>query len=123
MPSVQGVVKCQGNKIVGNFYINGGRQCLSVQVEPRNEEFECSDATLTYDSVAQLSGACKWSGTIGRDDLKMNFGTGLSIVGQITESLESQTLTSTSGTGTWNPVKVTLPPPPKRIRLTRHRES
>ena len=108
MPSARGVVKCQGNKIIGTFHINGsGPRYLSVQVHPRNEEFECSDATLTYDSVAQLSGDCKWSGTMGINDLKMNFGPGFNITGQITEPLESPT--QNSGTGTWDTVKVTLP--------------
>jgi len=111
MPSVQGVVKCNGSKIVGTFYIDGPSdpRYLAVEVNPRSrQQFECSNATLTYDSVTQLLGACKWSGTVGKDDLKMNFGGGLNIAGQVTVPLQSST--QTSGTGTWDTVKVTLAP-------------
>ena len=109
MPSVQGAVKCQGKTIIGIFHINGDPRRVVVEVNPRSLQlFECSNATLTYDSVAQLSGDCNWSGTIGTHDLKMNFGGGLNIVGQITVALQSST--QTAGAGTWQTVEVTLPP-------------
>src|SRR6188768_2748915 len=97
MPSVQGVVKCQGKQIVGNFDINlngasDSRQ-LVVEVNTRTPTFECKNATLTYGSVAQLSGVCNWSGEIGMHDIRMDFGEGINIAGQTTVPLRSSTQT------------------------------
>ena len=110
MPSVQGVVKSNGGKIFGTFHINGVPRYLAVEVNPRSrQQFECNSATLTYDSAAQLLGGCKWSGTVGKDDLKMNFGGGLNIAGQVTVPL--RLTAETNGTGTWDTPKVTQPRP------------
>ena len=110
MPSAQGVVKSNGGKIIGTFHINGAPRYLAVDVNPRSRQgFECLEATLSYDSAAQLLGDCKWSGTIGMGDLKMNFDGGFNIAGQVNVPLRSTA--QTNGTGKWDTVKVIIPPP------------
>jgi len=99
MPTARGFVKCDGNRITGTFHVDNDPRHLSFDVEPPNELFECTNATLTYSTVDQLTGFCTWSGTINQTNLRLRLGGGVSIAG----SLDTRRPTSVlvRGTGTW----------------------
>ena len=99
MPTARGFVKCDGNSITGTFHVDGDPRHVSVDIEPRNELFECSNATLTYGAIDQLIGSCTWSGTVNQTNLRLRLGGGVSIAG----SLDTRRPTSVlvRGAGTW----------------------
>jgi len=107
MPTARGFVKCDGNRITGTFSVDNDPRHLSVDVEPPNELFECSNATITYSTVDQLTGSCTWSGTVNQTNLRLRLGGGVSIAG----SLDTRRHTSilVRGTGTWKAVIPHLP--------------
>jgi len=107
MPSTQGFAKYNSGKLVGTFDVDGRPRYLAVDVRPPNQLFECDNVTLIYDNVAQLSGDCKWTGTAGSDDLQMDFGGGVSVVGPLATPRSSIRI---RGAGTWSTVKPTLSP-------------
>jgi len=49
----------------------------------------CGNAILRYSTVDQLVGEYKWVGTVGKDDLEMNFGGCVSIKGRLTTARPS----------------------------------
>jgi len=108
MPSAQGPIRCDGSRLIGTFSISGSQYYIIVDVKPCNRPFECSNATVTYGDVAQLSGDCKWTGWIGRDDLQMKFDVGVSIVGALATTRSSSD--RTRGSGAWSIDKPPLPP-------------
>jgi len=83
MFTARGSVKSSSNRIVGTFNVDGGTCNLSVNVNLPNQLFECSNATLTYSSVEKLVENCTWSGTIGKNNLRMDLSGGVSITGQL----------------------------------------
>jgi len=107
MPSSRGSIKCDGSKLVGTFDVDGSPRYITVDVKPCNRPFECNNATVTYSDITQLSGDCKWKGWVGRDDLQMNFNTGVSIVGPLDTARLS--LDRTRGAGAWSTVNSTSP--------------
>jgi len=109
MPSAAGLIKCDGSRIVGTFDVDGRPLYITVDIKPPNQPFECSHATLTYNNPAQLDGACKWTGTAGRDDIEMDFGGGVSITGVLATPRSSIRI---RGAGAWSKVKSALPPIP-----------
>jgi len=109
MPSAWGSIKCDGNRLVGVFEVDGRPRYIASDIKPPNQQFECNKATLAYSNVAQLDGACKWTGTAGRDDLQMDFGGGVSIDGAFATPRWSIRI---RGAGAWSKVKSTLPPVP-----------
>jgi len=97
-----GSVKCDGSRLVGIFDVSGSPHYLTVDVKPSCLPFECSNATLGYSEFAQLMGDCKWRGSVGRDDLQMNFAGDVSIVGQLVTPLSSVCV---HGAGKWSTVE------------------
>jgi len=110
MPSAQGFVKCISGSLEGTFDVDGSSRYITVDVKPLNQSFECSNATLAYDNVAQLLGDCKWTGAAGKDDLQMDFGRGVSITGPLAARRPSSV--RIRGAGTWSTAKSSLHPPP-----------
>jgi len=104
---ITGSVKCNGSKLLGIFDVGGRPRYLTVDVKPLNQSFECDNAILTYDSVDQLTRECKWAGTVGKDDLEMNFGGDVSIKGPLTTARPSSI--RIHGTGLWEAFEV-IPP-------------
>jgi len=107
MPTALGLIKCDGTRLVGTFDVGGSPRYINVDVKPSNEPFECSNATVTYTDIAQLSGDCRWKGWIGRDDLQMDFVDGVSIVGSLATARSSSA--RIKGAGAWSMVKSALP--------------
>jgi len=105
--AVTGFVKCNKGKLVGTFDIGGRPRYLSVDVKPLNQSFECDNAILICDTVEQMFGDCKWVGTVGKDDLEMDFTGGVSIKGPLTTPRPSSM--RIRGAGTWN-AKNSTPP-------------
>jgi len=101
-----GLVACNNGRLVGTFDVGGSRRYIDVDVKPSNESFECSDATLTYESVAQLFGNCKWTGAAGKDDIEMKFDSGVTITGPLATPRQSSK--RIRGAGTWSTAKSTL---------------
>jgi len=108
--SARGSVNCNGSRLLGTFVVDGSPRYLSVDVKPRSQSFKCDNATLTYDNLARLFGDCRWSGPIGKDELRIDFGEGATIVAQLSVVMPSSV--QSHGTGTWSTVKPTLPQPP-----------
>ena len=106
MPSGLGSLKCNGSSLVGTFDVAGSLRFIAVNVKPPNLPFQCTSATLTYGNAAQLNGACKWTGTAGRDDLQMDFGGGVSIAGALAAPRSSMRI---RGTGSWSTTEPKLP--------------
>jgi len=105
---ITGNVKCDGSRLLGTFYVDGSPRYLTVDIKPLNQSFECGSAILTYYTADQLTGDCKWVGTVGKDDLEMNFGGGVSIKGLLVTARPSSI--RIHGAGLWNTFEVTLPP-------------
>jgi len=99
MPSAEGFVECKGGRLEGNFSDGHSTRYITVDVNPFTQSFECRNATLTYNDFAQLLGACKGMGSVGRDDLQMNFGGGVSIVAPLVTPRSSARI---RGAGTWS---------------------
>ena len=110
MTSASGSVNCDGTRLLGTFVVDGSPRYLSVDVKPRSQSFKCDNATLTYGNLAHLLGECRWSGPIGKDELRIDFGEGATIVAQLSVVMPSSR--QSHGTGTWSTVKPTLPQPP-----------
>ena len=106
MTIASGSIKYDGTRLVGAFDIEGSPRYITVDVRPANQPFECNKATLAYSNITQLDGACKWTGTAGKDGLEMNFSGGVSISGQLVTARSS---ISIRGAGTWSTDKATLP--------------
>jgi len=102
----RGFVKCDGSRLIGTFDVNGCPRYVTVTVKPPSQPFECGNALLTYDNIAQLDGNCKWTGMAGKDHLEMNFITGVSIEGPLATSRASSL--RLRGAGRWSTVKPTL---------------
>jgi len=102
MPTARGFVKCDGNRITGTFHVDNDPRHLSADVEPLNELFECSNATLTYSTMDQLVGSCTWLGIVNQTNIRLRLDGGVSIAG----SLDTRRLTPVlvRGTGTWDAV-------------------
>jgi len=99
MPTARGFVKCDGNSFTGAFYVDGDPYHLAAEVEPPNESFECSNATLMYSTVDQLVGTCTWSGTVNQTNLRLRLGGGVSIAGSLDARRAASVLVR--GTGAW----------------------
>jgi len=99
MPTAHGFVKSDGNKLVGAFDLDGGRYHLSVDIKPRNQSFDCSNATLIYSNLNSLIEDCKLTGTIGKNDIWVDLGRGTSIAGLLDAPRLSSVLIR--GAGTW----------------------
>ena len=99
MPTASGFVKSENNRLVGIFGVDGDPYHLSVDIKPSDQPFECTNATLTYDSVEKLVGNCAWSGTVGKVNLQMKLSGNVVIAGP----LEVLRLSSVRirGAGTW----------------------
>jgi len=100
------MIKCDGNRLVGSFDVDGHPRYITGDVQPPDQPFHCGSATLTYGSAAQLDGACNWHGTAGNDDLRMDFGEGVSISGALAAPRSSMHI---RGTGAWSKVKPRFP--------------
>ena len=118
MPSARGFIKSSGEGLVGTFNVNGGARYLSVDVNLPNQLFECSNATLTYNSIGELIDDCSWSGTIGKVTLRMNLGEGVSITGPLDVPRPSSV--RARGSGTW---RTTATAPDQRNSAGRQQES
>jgi len=108
MPSAQGYIKFANSRLVGTFDVDGSPRYLSVEVKALNQPFECGNATLTYRSIEQLVGNCKWMGTAGTDDLQMFLGPGITIAGPLVTAWSASL--SIRGAGTWDTVEGTFSP-------------
>ena len=118
MFSAHGLVACNSGRVVGSFDVGGSRRYIDVDVKPSNHSFECSDATLTYDNVAQLHGTCKWTGSVGKDDIEMNFDSGVTITGPLATPRQSSK--RIRGAGAWNTAESTLRQSPANSGNERH---
>jgi len=108
MPSAQGYIKFANSRLVGTFDVDGSPRYLSVEVKPLNQPFECIKAVLTYGSIEQLVGGCKWMGTAGTEDLQMFLGPDITIAGPlVTPRLAALSI---RGAGTWDTVEGTFSP-------------
>jgi len=103
MPSAQGSIKFANSRLVGTFDVDGSPRYLSVEVKPLNQPFECIKAVLTYSSIEQLVGECKWMGTAGTDDLQMFLGSDITIAGPLVTARSASL--SIRGAGTWDTVE------------------
>jgi len=100
MLTARGFVTSDGKGLVGTFDVNGSSHHLSVDIKPRDQVFQCSNATLSYSDDSSFMKDCKLSGTIGKDELQMNFVGGVSIVGLLDTPRLSSVLIR--GVGMWN---------------------
>jgi len=99
MPTARGFVKSHGNALVATFDIDDNLRYFSIDVKSRNQSFECTNATLAYSSSEGLIGNCKWRGTIGKEDFRMDLGGGVSIAGSLDTARSSSVILR--GAGTW----------------------
>ena len=74
MPTACGFFKSHGRRLVGTFIVDTSPRHFTTEFKPRNQPFKCSRIKLTYAETAKLVGICKWSGTVGKDDLEMSLG-------------------------------------------------
>jgi len=112
MLSASGSVYYDGSTLDGTFTIDGSPRYITVDVKPPNRPFECSNATITFEKASHLSGPSNWRGRIGRDDFRMSFDSGVSIVGPLAEPRLSSDLSR--GAGTWSVIKASLPVSPRK---------
>ena len=76
MPTARGSIKSHGDRFVGTFDIGGSPRHLAIDVKQRNQSLECSNVTLTYTNAENLVEDCRWTGSIGKDDLQMDLAGG-----------------------------------------------
>lgn len=108
MPSVRGFVQCSNDRLVGTFDVDGSPRYLYSDVNTLHQPFESGDATLTYDSITQLDGHCRWTGTVGKANILMDVVSGgVSIAAPLAAKLPSSHLIL--GEGTWDTVERTSP--------------
>jgi len=99
MPTACGYVRSSNDRLEGTFNFDGGPRYLSVDVNMPNQSFECSNATLTYSSIEKLVDQCTWTGTIGKINLRMDLGDGVSITGQL--DVPQRSSVRARGAGMW----------------------
>ena len=99
MLSARGFIKSDNNRLVGTFDINGGQHHISVTIKPLSLDFKCSSAILTYSNVEKLVEDGNWSGSIGKTELRISTGNGVSIIGPF-DAPRPSTL-RVRGAGTW----------------------
>jgi len=99
MPTARGSIKSHGDRFVGTFDIGGSPRHLVIDVKQRNQSLECSNVVLAYNNVENLVGDCRWTGSIGKDDLQMDLAEDISIAGPL--ATPRQALLPIRGTGTW----------------------
>ena len=99
MTTARGFVKSETDRLVGTFNVDGVTRYLSVDVNLPNQLFKCSNATLTYGSVEKLVENFTWKGTIGKANLQMDLGGGVSINGPL--EVPRQSSVRVRGAGVW----------------------
>ena len=106
MPTARGSIKSHGDRFVGTFDIGGSPRHLAIDVKQRNQSLECSNVVLTYTNAENLVGDCRWTGSIGKEDLQMDLGKDVYIAGPLATPRQAAVLIR--GAGTWTASAVEL---------------
>ena len=84
MPTVQGDVKPLGDTgFMATFLINHYLYRFKAEMGKSVEFVTCREATLTYDSISELTSTRSYDGTIGPHDISFNISNGPKITGRL----------------------------------------
>ncbi|EMD36077.1 hypothetical protein CERSUDRAFT_96303 [Gelatoporia subvermispora B] len=90
MPTVSGTVTRiadSESKFVATFTVNGLRQIFTGNLSESLPTFTTSSASLNYSSTNDLTGTRVFEGIIGATTLKLTFGDGPIITGDLSASV------------------------------------
>ncbi|KAK6538831.1 hypothetical protein TWF694_010396 [Orbilia ellipsospora] len=101
MPQAPGIVKSAsgGNRFTASFVIDGIQYNLVGNLSPSVEEFNSFDASLEYNSAADLTSNQNFQGRLGNADLSFSFENGTKITGSL--QMPQGMKTEVNGAGTW----------------------
>ncbi|EMD36147.1 hypothetical protein CERSUDRAFT_124160 [Gelatoporia subvermispora B] len=102
MPTATGTVTLSADsasKFQATFTVGGLRQIFSGNLSESMPTFTTSSATLTYSSTNDLTGTRVFEGIIGATTLKLTFGDGPMITGDLSTSVGMAF--SVNGSGDW----------------------
>lgn len=102
MPTAQGFIRTAfgtGSKFSSSFVVDGLNYTFSGTLSPAVQEFMCSNATLTYTSVSQLTASRSFGGRVGTTDVNLVLDNGPTIVGPL--DMPISPASSLSGSGIW----------------------
>ncbi|OCH85046.1 hypothetical protein OBBRIDRAFT_343640 [Obba rivulosa] len=98
--SATGSINAAGfNKFIGSFTVNGVKRNVSGNLSDSIQSWQCSQATLDYESVGHNTSTRDFSGTIGTDEISLTFTNGPTIKGTLDQKLTLAT--SVMGSATW----------------------
>ncbi|RYP76679.1 hypothetical protein DL771_001601 [Monosporascus sp. 5C6A] len=101
MPTANGFIKsvAGGNKFTATFVIDDIQYHFSGNFNPAVQEFTSNEATLTYDSVGQMTTQRDFEGKIGTETITLTVKNGPTINGPL--NLPINPASRVSGSGTW----------------------
>ena len=102
MPTASGFIKtaASGSKFTASFVIDDILYSYAGDISPSVQDFNCTNAILTYTSVSQLTTSRPYTGKIGINDVTLTTNNGPTITGPL--DMPIAPASTVSGTGTWH---------------------
>jgi hypothetical protein len=101
MLTTKGTIICVGPRFAATFII-GSTQCTYTgHLNPSARPFNVTDATLTYDSTADLRSTHPFSGRVGNSTVTINISNGVVATGHLDNGEVDPSITF-EGSGFWS---------------------
>ncbi|KAF9457789.1 hypothetical protein BDZ94DRAFT_939035 [Collybia nuda] len=100
MPSASGnIISQNGKKFIATFLIDEIQYSFAGSLDPSVQSFNCSNATLTYGSVGDLTTTRAYEGQVGVTKVTFTVANGAKLEGPL--NLQISPASTVAGNGTW----------------------